>query len=103
MNTDTLTTAKELEAKGVEHAAAEAIATAIHNHTEAHLEQLATKTDLALAVQQLEARLTKTMYGTTTSGDNRTVSPGPIISGLSGAESANKPAGLAQLIADFPQ
>ena len=66
MNTDTLTTAKELEAKGVEHAAAEAIATAIHNHTEAHLEQLATKTDLALAVQQLEARLTKTMYGTTT-------------------------------------
>ena len=64
MNTDTLTTAKELEAKGVEHAAAEAIATAIHNHTEAHLEQLVTKTDLALAVQQLEARLINKMYST---------------------------------------
>ena len=37
MNTDTLTTAKELEAKGVEHTAAEAIATAIHNHTRIHL------------------------------------------------------------------
>ena len=55
MTTDTLTTARELEAKGVEHTAAEAIATAIHNHTQTHLENLVTKTDLALAIQQLEA------------------------------------------------
>lgn len=59
MNADTLATAKNLEAKGVEHVAAEAIATAIHNHTQAHLEQLVTKTDLALTVQQLETQLTK--------------------------------------------
>ena len=60
MNTDTLTTAKELEAKGVEHTAAEAIATAIHNHTQIHLENLVTKTNLALAIQQLTVK----MYGT---------------------------------------
>ena len=64
MNTDTLTTAKELETKGVEHTAAEAIATAIHNHTQTHLDQLVTKTDLALAIQQLEARLINKMYST---------------------------------------
>ena len=64
MSTDTLTTAKELEARGVEHVAAEAIATAIHNHTQAHFDQLVTKTDLALAIQQLEARLINKMYST---------------------------------------
>ena len=62
MNTDTLTTARELEAKGVEHTAAEAIATAIHNHTQIHLENLVTKTDLALAIQQLTVK----MYSTAT-------------------------------------
>ena len=75
MNTDTLTTAKELEAKGVEHTAAEAIAVAIHNHT------------------QTQCR----------SSGRRTDSTGPFTSGLSRAESANKPADLAQLIVDFPQ
>ena len=60
MNTDTLTTAKELEAKGVEHTAAEAIATAIHNHTRDHLENLVTKTDLALAIQQLTVKMYST-------------------------------------------
>ena len=60
MNTDTLTTARELEAKGVEHTAAEAIATAIHNHTQTHLENLVTKTDLALAIQQLTVRMYST-------------------------------------------
>ena len=49
MNTDTLTTAKELEAKGVEPTAAEAIAAAIHNHTQTQFGHLVTKTDLALA------------------------------------------------------
>ena len=63
MNTDTLTTAKELEAKGVEHTAAEAIATAIHNHTQTQFEQLVTKTDLALAIQTLETQLINKMYG----------------------------------------
>ena len=60
MNTDTLTTARELEAKGVEHTAAEAIATAIHNHTQTHLENLVTKTDLALAIQQLTVKMYST-------------------------------------------
>ena len=60
MNTDTLTTAKELEAKGVEHTAAEAIATAVHNHTQTHLESLVTKTDLALAIQQLTVKMYST-------------------------------------------
>ena len=60
MNTDTLTTAKELEAKGVEHTAAEAIATAVHNHTQTHLENLVTKTDLALAIQQLTVKMYST-------------------------------------------
>ncbi len=60
MSTDTLTTAKELEAKGVEHTAAEAIATAIHNHTQTHLENLVTKTDLALAIQQLTVKMYST-------------------------------------------
>ena len=60
MSTDTLTTAKELEAKGVEHVAAEAIATAIHNHTQTHLENLVAKTDLALAVQQLTVKMYST-------------------------------------------
>ena len=60
MNTDTLTTAKELEAKGVERTAAEAIATAIHNHTQTHLENLVTKTDLALAIQQLTVKMYST-------------------------------------------
>ena len=60
MITDTLTTARELEAKGVEHAAAEAIATAIHNHTQTHLENLVTKTDLALAIQQLTVKMYST-------------------------------------------
>ena len=64
MNTDTLTTAKELEAKGIEHTSAEAIATAIHHHTQTQSENLVTKTDLALAVQQLEARLINKMYST---------------------------------------
>ena len=57
MNTDILTTAKELEAKGVEHTAAETIATTIHNHTQTHLENLVTKTDLALAIQQLTVKM----------------------------------------------
>ena len=60
MSTDTLTTARELEAKGVEHTAAEAIAAAIHNHTRTQLENLVTKTDLELAIQQLTVK----MYGT---------------------------------------
>ena len=60
MGTDTLTTAKELEAKGVEHTAAEAIATAVHNHTQTHLENLVTKTDLALAIQQLTVKMYST-------------------------------------------
>ena len=60
MNTDTLTTARELEAKGVEHTAAEAIATAIHNHTQTHLENLVTKTDLAPAIQQLTVKMYST-------------------------------------------
>ena len=60
MNTDTLTTARELEAKGVEHTAAEAIATAIHNHTQTHLENLVTKTDLVLAIQQLTVKMYST-------------------------------------------
>lgn len=60
MTTDTLTTARELEAKGVEHTAAEAIATAIHNHTQTHLENLVTKTDLALAIQQLTVKMYST-------------------------------------------
>ena len=60
MNTDTLTTARELEAKGVEHTAAEAIATAIHNHTQTHLENLVTKTNLALAIQQLTVKMYST-------------------------------------------
>ena len=60
MNTDTLTTARELEAKGVEHTAAEAIATAIHNHTQTHLENLVTKTDLALAIQLLTVKMYST-------------------------------------------
>ena len=60
MNTDALTTARELEAKGVEHTAAEAIATAIHNHTQTHLENLVTKTDLALAIQQLTVKMYST-------------------------------------------
>ena len=60
MNTDTLTTARELEAKGVEHTAAEAIATAVHNHTQTHLENLVTKTDLALAIQQLTVKMYST-------------------------------------------
>ena len=60
MGTDTLTTAGELEAKGVEHTAAEAIATAIHNHTQTHLENLVTKTDLALAIQQLTVKMYST-------------------------------------------
>ena len=62
MNTDTLTIARELEAKGVGHAAAEAIAAAIHNYTQSQIENLVTKTDLALAVQQLTVR----MYSTAT-------------------------------------
>ena len=60
MSTDTLTTAKELEAKGVEHVAAEAIAAAIHNHTQIHLENLVTKIDLALAIQQLTVKMCTT-------------------------------------------
>ena len=60
MNTDILTTAKELEAKGVEHTAAETIATTIHNHTQTHLENLVTKTDLALAIQQLTVKMYST-------------------------------------------
>ena len=60
MSTDTLTTARELEAKGGEHTAAEAIATAIHNHTQTHLENLVTKTDLALAIQQLTVKMYST-------------------------------------------
>ena len=64
MNTDTLTTAKELEAKGVEHTAAEAIAVAIHNHTQTQFEHLVTKTDLALAIQTLETQLINKMYST---------------------------------------
>ncbi|MDE0285975.1 MAG: hypothetical protein OXN26_15685 [Gammaproteobacteria bacterium] len=57
MNADTLTTAKELEAKGVEHTAAEAIAAAIHSHTQTHLENLVTRTDLALAIRQLTVKM----------------------------------------------
>ena len=60
MSTDTLTTARELEAKGVEHTAAEAIATAIHNHTQTQLENLVTKTDLELAIQQLTVKMYST-------------------------------------------
>ena len=64
MGTDTLTTVGELEAKGLEHTAAEAIATAIHSHTQSQFENLVTKTDLALAIQQLEGRLINKMYST---------------------------------------
>lgn len=46
----------------MEHTAAEAIATAIHNHTQTHLENFVTKTDLALAIQQLTFK----MYSTAT-------------------------------------
>ena len=60
MNADTLTIARELEEKGVEHAAAEAISTAIHRSAQAHMENLVTKTDLALAVQQLTVKMYST-------------------------------------------
>ena len=65
MNTDTLTTAKELEAKGVEHTAAEAITTQqfIITH-KLNLRHLVTKTDLALAIQTLETQLINKMYST---------------------------------------
>ena len=60
---DTLTTARELEAAGVERRQAEAHAEALRRAVSADRDELATKADLDAKLAALEARLTWRLVG----------------------------------------